>query len=122
MTYNPTLRIEPAAAKKLDLSSPTTPEADGLTVRCYPNPSSSGALTIAFFRRQLAQRAAAEITIYDVAGQPLRRLPIDLSPGWSEAKWDGRDADGHHVAAGIYLVALRAPGEPQRVGKLLRLK
>ena len=123
VTYNPTLRIEAAAAKRLDPFSLTTFEADDLTARCYPNPSSSGATAIAFFLRRVPPRAAAEIAIYDVAGQPVRtRLRIELSPGWSETTWDGRDNDGHSVAAGVYFFALQAPGEPELVGKLLRLK
>jgi hypothetical protein len=122
VTYNPTLRIEAAAAKRLDPFSLTTLEADDLTARCYPNPS-SGATAIAFFLRRVPQRAAAEISIYDVAGQPVRtRLRIDLSPGWSETTWDGRDNDGHYVAAGVYFFALQAPGKSELVGKLLRLK
>ena len=121
VTYNPTLRIEAAAAKRLDPSSATF-EVDDLTARCYPNPS-SGATAIAFFLRRVPQRAAAEISIYDVAGQPVRtRLRIDLSPGWSETTWNGRDNDGQYVAAGVYFFALQAPGEPELVGKLLRLK
>jgi len=67
---------------------------------------------------------APELGIYDLNGRRVRRLPAgrdDRTPGQVEAGWgwvwDGRDADGRPVAAGVYLV--RSSAAPERAGRIV---
>ena len=111
-------------AKELYLATPSARE-EHLAVRCYPNPSDD-MMTIGLFLQRAPRQMAAEVRIYDVTGQPVRAgLHIDLSAGWCEVEWDGRDDDGHPVAAGVYLFELRTDewrfGTSPLVGKILRL-
>jgi hypothetical protein len=50
------------------------------------------------------------ITIFDLAGRQVRTLlaPKNLTPGYHEVHWNGRDDRGHVAAAGIYLYRLEA--------------
>ena len=125
VTYSPTLRIEQAVAKELDLATTPSAREEHLAVRCYPNPSGD-TTTIGLFLQRAPLQLAAEVRIYDVTGQPVQDgLHIDLSAGWCEVEWDGRDDDGHPVAAGVYLFELRTDqwrfGTSPLVGKILRL-
>jgi glucose/arabinose dehydrogenase len=74
----------------------------------YPNPFNPST-TIRF---DLPAAGDVELTVYDVLG----RRVTDLARGWHEAgawraTWDGRDAQGRSVAAGVYHYRLRAGGE-----------
>jgi hypothetical protein len=53
---------------------------------------------------------SARLEVYDVAGR-LVRILLDgpVGAGRHVATWDGRDDDGHSVAAGVYLVRLLGP-------------
>jgi hypothetical protein len=67
----------------------------------FPNPFNRGT-TIAF---DLASAAHVELAIYSVDGRRVRSLVDDVrAPGQYSLLWDGRDADGHTVAAGLYYV------------------
>jgi len=49
------------------------------------------------------------LAIYDVAGREVRRLvDSDLPAGVHARDWDGRDASGRVVAAGVYFARLAA--------------
>lgn len=50
-----------------------------------------------------AADAALALEIYDVRGHRVRNLPVDRAPGAHEAAWEGTDAGGRPVAAGVYL-------------------
>jgi uncharacterized repeat protein (TIGR01451 family) len=66
-----------------------------------------------------AERAALEV--FDVSGRLVRVLVREeLPPGRYRATWNGRDESGRRVAAGIYLVRLRA-GSFLATRKALRL-
>ena len=55
----------------------------------------------------LAKAGAADLAVYDVAGRQVRVLAHErLGAGMHVRDWDGRDARGDRVAAGIYLVRL----------------
>ena len=49
----------------------------------------------------------AELTVYNVIGQPVRRLSIAAVAGYQQLAWDGRDDTGRSVGTGIYLIRLR---------------
>jgi outer membrane protein assembly factor BamB len=58
-----------------------------------------------------ATRHAARLEIYDVAGRHVRTLlDAPLAAGEHRVAWDGRDARGREVGAGIYFVRLEAEG------------
>lgn len=60
----------------------------------------------------LAKEAEASLRIYDVAGRLVRELGQGiLGAGAYERTWDGRDARGRRVSAGIYFVRLQAGSE-----------
>jgi hypothetical protein len=71
----------------------------------YPSPT-RGATSIPF---RIQQASRVRLMIYDVAGR-LRRLVLDrdLAAGAHSTRWDGRDADGARVPAGIYFLRLES--------------
>ena len=49
-----------------------------------------------------------DLTIYNVLGQPLRRVWMGpLAAGEHRLTWDGRDAQGRPVATGVYVYRLQ---------------
>jgi glucose/arabinose dehydrogenase len=72
-----------------------------------PNPA-RGAANFSF---TLASPGEAELDVFDAAGRRVITLARGEFPaGEQRAHWDGRDADGHRVAPGVYRVRLRAAG------------
>jgi PKD repeat protein len=70
----------------------------------------------------LPSEAVIEITVYDVAGQLVRRLVNGrVGPGAGEVGWSGIDKSGRLVSAGVYLVVLRS-GDVTSTKKALFLK
>lgn len=71
----------------------------------YPNPFRSGT-TIAF---GLPNPADVRIDVYNVAGRRVATvLDKKMSAGWHTAAWDGRDAAGNEVSAGMYFYKIGA--------------
>ncbi len=76
----------------------------------YPNPFNPET----WIPFDLAQESAVTITIYDSAGQTVRRLELGKLPAGSyrakekAAYWDGRDALGAPAASGVYFVRIEA--------------
>lgn len=54
--------------------------------------------------------SAAAVVVFDVLGRRLRTLPGPRVPGEHAVVWDGRDAAGRRVAAGVYFIGLRVDG------------
>jgi hypothetical protein len=70
-----------------------------------PNPFA----TATRFPVLVATRGGYRLTVHDVAGRVVRRFPVRTSPGWlQETEWDGRDAEGALVPAGVYFVRLES--------------
>ena len=94
-----------------------TPTAFALGAN-YPNPFNP-ATTI-----PLAVPAGAkdvDLTIYNVLGQPLRRVWTGPLPaGEHRLTWDGRDAQGRPVAAGVYVYRLQV-GEQMHTRKMVKI-
>lgn len=67
-----------------------------------PNPT-AGAVTLPV---RLSAPGPARLDVVDVLGRTVRSLDLDLSKGASAVAWDGLDASGRPVAAGLYLVRL----------------
>ena len=85
----------------------------------YPNPFNP-ATTI-----PLAVPAGAknvDLTIYNVLGQPLRRVWTGpLAAGEHELTWDGRDGQGRPVAAGVYVYRVQVD-EQTRTRKMVKIE
>ena len=85
----------------------------------YPNPFNP-ATTI-----PLAVPAGAknvDLTIYNVLGQPLRQVWTGPLPaGEHDLTWDGRDAQGHPVATGVYVYRVQVD-EQTRTRKMVKLE
>lgn len=62
------------------------------------------------------------VTVYDVGGRRVRDLlHSDLLPGWYRLSWDGRDASGGRLPAGVYFVRAVGP-KASTVRKLVLLE
>ena len=85
----------------------------------YPNPFNP-ATTI-----PLAVPAGAknvDLTIYNVLGQPMRQVWTGpLAAGEHRLTWDGRDAQGRPVAAGVYMYRVQVDGQT-RTRKMVKLE
>ncbi len=63
-----------------------------------------------------------DLTIYNVLGQPLRRVWTGPLPvGEHRLTWDGRDAQGRSVAAGVYVYRLQVD-EQTDTRKMVKLE
>jgi len=90
--------------------------------RVSPNPAAT-AQRIEFTLARAAPQGALEIL--DLAGRVVWRSPLaGLAAGPQEARWDGRDAGGRAVAAGLYFVRLAGagPGAQAASRKLVRIE
>ncbi|MBZ0268194.1 metallophosphoesterase, partial [bacterium] len=64
------------------------------------------------FDFSLPHRGAATLQVFDLHGRRLVGLRDGiLPPGAHSATWDGRDADGHAVASGVYFAVLTFEGQ-----------
>ena len=85
----------------------------------YPNPFNPATII------PLAVPAGAgdvDLTIYNVLGQPVRQVWAGPLPaGEHRLAWDGRDAAGQPVAAGVYLYRVQV-GDQTRLRKMVKLE
>lgn len=88
----------------------------GATVRAAPNPFRES--TTISFRASLPGEAAT-VSLFDTTGRLVRTLRAGA--GAPSVAWDGRDASGRSVAAGVYWCRVDAP--TGRVsGRIVRVK
>lgn len=84
----------------------------------FPNPFVQ-ATTLIY---ELPDPAPVTIDIYDVGGRRIRQLAAGpQSAGVHNVEWDGRDADGRPVPAGLYVYTFEMPGF-RRTRKLTRIQ
>ncbi|MFC1526199.1 putative Ig domain-containing protein [Candidatus Latescibacterota bacterium] len=84
----------------------------------YPNPFNPETV-LAF---DLASDGPVVLRILDLLGRPVASLVDDIrAPGRHTVVWAGQDDDGRPVAAGVYLVEMRAT-DYQQIRKLMLLK
>ena len=106
------------AATAIATETTTTPSAFALGAN-YPNPFNP-ATTIPF--AVPAEAGDVDLSIYNVLGQPIRQVwNGPLAAGEHRLAWDGRDAQGQSVAAGVYLYRLQV-GEQTRIRKMVKLE
>ena len=66
----------------------------------------------------LPQGMNVVVDVLDAQGRIVRRVAEGSRPaGWTEVSWDGRDARGSGVAAGVYFIRVRTPAG-QRLKRL----
>lgn len=107
LTGLPTDVVESRATSPLRLGPPS------------PNPS-HGRVRFALEHQDGA--AAMDVAVYDVAGRRLRTLHRGLiAAGGHAIEWDGRDASGDRVAAGVYFVRAAA-GSSVRMQRVVRIE
>ncbi len=82
----------------------------------YPNPFNPGT-TIRF---GLPQPARVSLAVYNLLGERIRTLVNgQVSAGFHEIAWDGRDEAGRSVSSGVYLYRLETEGFSKAVKMLL---
>ncbi len=70
----------------------------------------------------LSRPAEVAIRIYTVSGRLIRILEgLPGRAGYNQVRWDGRDADGHLLANGVYLYTVTADDGQKRVREKERL-
>ena len=84
----------------------------------YPNPFNPATI----IPLAVPDRAKnVDLTIYNVLGQPMRRVWAGaLAAGEHRLTWDGRDAQGHPVAAGVYVYRVQVD-EQSSTRKMVKL-
>ncbi len=76
----------------------------------YPNPFNPQT-TIAYGVPENADAGAPlSLEVYDLRGHLVRRLPVEDSPGWHAAVWNGTDESGAVRGSGQYVVRFRCGG------------
>ena len=106
------------AATAIAAETTTPPSAFTLGAN-YPNPFNP-ATTIPL--AVPAEAGDVDVTIYNVLGQPVRQVWTGpLVAGEHRLAWDGRDAQGQPVAAGVYVYRLQV-GEQTRIRKMVKLE
>jgi flagellar hook assembly protein FlgD len=89
------------------MSAVASARSPGGAVRVWPNPTNPGT-TISY---ALTTAGPATVRLYDLAGRHVRTLASgDHNPGRHTVHWDGRDAGGAPVAAGVYHVVVAHDG------------
>jgi DNA-binding beta-propeller fold protein YncE len=74
----------------------------------YPNPFNAETV----IGLQLPVAARVEVVVYNLLGQPVRRLQSGtVGPGHHRLVWDGRDDAGRSLTSGAYFVVLEAAAE-----------
>jgi len=105
----------PCPPTAVDATLVSTPGA--LRVRAHPNPFHTGTSA----RFELARGGAFTLTVHDVRGRLVRSLGTGRLPAGAHVfHWDGRDAGGTGVAAGVYFLRLRAAGRTAVAKAVLR--
>ena len=93
-------------------------QAVGVTFLSFPNPTMSEIM----FQYYLSEPVEVQIRIYNILGQEVKTLYHDTqAPGRKKLMWDGCDARGRRLGAGIYFCRIQA-GKFQHSEKIILLK
>ncbi len=90
-------------------NAPTQSPAAFALLPSFPNPFAqiSGVQTAIVYH--VPQAAHVEIAIFDVMGRKVRTLLAgEVAAGKHEMRWDGRDAAGRSISAGVYFYKMQA--------------
>jgi hypothetical protein len=87
-------------------------------VHCDPNPL----IQSTTIRYQVFTGGKVWLGVYNIAGQKVRALVNGTQPqGMHQVQWDGKDANGQRVSAGVYMYRLQA-GNQRASGKITVLR
>ncbi len=112
------LGISPASAAVADGGAGAPPAATRLRP-VVPNPS-SGEVQIGF---DLAEPGEVDLTIHDVTGRAVVSLPARTwGAGSWEMRWNGKDAGGRPLPAGVYWVRMAIGSREVGQSKLLLVR
>ena len=93
---------------------------DGVALRAEPNPA-PGATRLTLSIGTPGEQAVT-VSLFDVRGSLVRTLYEGAAADAPESVfWDGRDAAGQHVAAGVYLARIHS-GEQRYESKVLMIR
>ncbi len=96
------------APATLDIADPVRPAVALELGAIRPNPA-SGPATLEF---RLPRRGEVVVRIVDLAGRVVRELRAGMLPAGSHVlTWDGRDARGGELSAGVYFASLQHDGD-----------
>ena len=97
---------------------PAPSNADWSIARVFPQPASEGQSIVLSAPREVS----LVVAVHDLAGRVVRTLHSgSVGPGTLQLTWDGRNAEGKRVGAGIYWV--RASGENvEKAVKAVRIR
>jgi hypothetical protein len=91
----------------------------------FPNPFSDPMGTAFSFLLEAGGPSDLQIRVYTASGRLLyQRIERGLTPGYHQIPWDGRDAEGHELANGVYLYRLLATNgsaKTEHQGRLVKL-
>ncbi len=83
------------------------------------SPSPNPFTTTTMFRVGMPASGSATLEVYDVAGRRMSQTHYaDLSQGWQQVRFDGRDDGGQALPSGVYFCRLRA-GEKAVTQKMI---
>jgi len=99
--------LPPAALDVTTVPGETVPTVAAGSVRATPNPFNPQ--TVISFA--VPEAGAVELGVYDLCGRLVRSWNEDAAAGEHSVTWDGRDAGGREVSAGVYLLRLWTAGE-----------
>lgn len=100
-------------------AAPTVRTPRGLVLQTDSQNPFHGSVSLSL---EAAGSGLATVAIYDVAGRHLRTLPeVNLDGRPALLTWDGRDAGGRNLPAGVYLVRAHA-GQEETWLRVTRLR
>ena len=109
-------RFSEALSPNGDPHSPAL--SDQISISSVPNPFRTGVS----LQVSCKQALIGEVSVYNLRGQKISDLHKgELPQGASLIAWDGKDAGGQEVAAGIYFVRIHSPGAKPFIRKLMKL-
>ena len=69
----------------------------------YPNPFNPETRIVYGVPTDLPDGAPVRLEIFNLAGQRVRALETEISPGWHEVVWNGTDDAGQPASTGLYI-------------------
>jgi hypothetical protein len=88
----------------------------------FPNPFEENLGTQFSFSIQSGSPTDVLIRVYTLGGRKVyERVERGLSPGYHQLPWDGRDAEGSHLANGVYVGRVLATNGSSKAESTLRI-